>query len=176
MTHSSNDDDPLDPTYETELHLPTFALSTAIYAERDDGSIILLQRAEGTAMAGFYFLPGGLMDPGEEPFEAAARELREETGLEFTEAPQMVGCYPLWVYGRDMLQLTFRGRVTGATELSGEHTAHRWVAPTEFASLFTEEAVTAAAQNDERIGAILGHIGADVQRYLALVGTRESGG
>lgn len=172
MTAAPNDDDPLSPTYETELHLPTVALSTAIYAERDDGLIILLQRAEGTAMAGFYFLPGGLVDEGEEPYQAAARELREETGLEFAEAPQLVGCYPLWIYGRDMLQLTFRGRVVGNTELSGEHTAHRWVAPVEFASLFTEDSVASAAGSDERIATILGHIGADVQRYLALVSAR----
>lgn len=169
MSAATNDDDPLNPVYETELQLPTYALSTAIYAERDDGSIILLQRAEGTAMAGFYFLPGGLVDEGEEPFAAAARELREETGLEFAEAPQMVGCYPMWIYGRDMLQLSFRGRVAGEANLSHEHTAHRWVAPADFGALFSEEAVTTMANGDERIASILGHIGVDVQRYLSLV-------
>jgi ADP-ribose pyrophosphatase len=32
-----------------------------------------------------YQLPAGLIDPGETPGEAAMREMREETGFEFTE-------------------------------------------------------------------------------------------
>ena len=67
-------DDPLSPYVENPIELDQYSLSTAIYAERDDGKILLLQRAEGSAMAGSFFLPGGIVDPGEEPFKAAARE------------------------------------------------------------------------------------------------------
>lgn len=47
------------------------------YRER----VLLLQRAPGSAMGGRWDLPGGKVDPGEEPVVAALRELTEETGL-----------------------------------------------------------------------------------------------
>ena len=40
--------------------------------------LVLLARDEGTA---FFNMPGGGIEPGEPPEEAAVRELREETGL-----------------------------------------------------------------------------------------------
>ncbi|MEZ5228459.1 MAG: NUDIX hydrolase [Acidimicrobiales bacterium] len=132
--------------------------------------MLLLQRAEGTAMAGTYFLPGGLVDPGEHPFEAAVRELREEAGFELAGPPTMVGCYPMWVYGRDMLQLSFCGPIVGDGEvaISHEHTNHRWVLPDEYAATFTPEAIARRSGGDERIARLLGHIGADAERYLQL--------
>lgn len=44
----------------------------------NDAGEILLQRA---AWSGGWSLVGGVMDPGEQPADAAVREVREETGL-----------------------------------------------------------------------------------------------
>lgn len=162
-------DDPLAPHVENPIELDRYALSTVIYAERSDGRILLMQRAEGTAMAGQYFMPGGLVDPGETPQEAAVRELREETGLTFSGPMTMVGCYPMWVYGQDMLQLSFRGPVEGNVVQSHEHTAHRWADPREMAGLFEPDAVVALADGDDRVATLLTRIGEDLDRYLALV-------
>lgn len=151
------------------MEIEAFALSTAVYAERADGHILLLQRAEGSAMAGTYFLPGGIVDPGETPWEAVARELREESGLEFSAPVQMVGCYPMFVYGRDFLQLTFRGPVDGEVVTSAEHTDHRWVDPHEWASRFTPENIEALADGHSKISTLLNGIGDDARRYLAVV-------
>ena len=152
------------------MKIDTFALATAVYAERADGHILLLERAEGTAMAGTYFLPGGIVDPGETPWEAAPRELQEETGLTFANAPQMVGCYPMFLYRRDFLQLTFRGRVDGDVTISGEHTNHRWVDPHDWLKLFTPERVETVAGGNPKIAMLLSGIGDDLRRYLDLVG------
>ena len=168
MTDQPQSEDPLAPPIENPIELDRYALSTVIYAERPDGTILLLERAEGTAMAGFYFMPGGLVDPGETPWEAAARELREETGLEFSGPVTMVGCYPMWIYGQDMLQLTFRGAVTGEVVQSHEHTNHRWADPNEMTGLFAPDSVAQLADGNERVAELLTRIGEDLDRYLAL--------
>ena len=40
----------------------------------------VIERSSGTLI--FWLTPGGEIEPGESPFEAAVRELREEVGLE----------------------------------------------------------------------------------------------
>ena len=160
--------DRLSPPVANRIELDRFALSTVVYAERTDGSILLMQRAEGTAMAGQYFMPGGIVDPGETPWQAAERELREETGLECRGPITMVGCYPMFVYGQDFLQLSFRGPVEGDVVESHEHTDHRWVDPASMQALFTPDSIRAIAGDDDRIATLLAHIGTDLERYLAL--------
>ncbi|MDB5840933.1 MAG: hydrolase [Herminiimonas sp.] len=57
---------------------------------------VLLCHVTGT---NHWDIPKGLQDPGETPLEAAKRELREETGLEFDDALfEEIGCFP---YRRD---------------------------------------------------------------------------
>src|SRR4030095_4957697 len=64
-----------------------YRLVAGVYAMRD-GHIPMLERAKGM-MIGFWSVPGGHVDPGETPQEAAARELFEEAGLTPTG--------PLWL-------------------------------------------------------------------------------
>jgi 8-oxo-dGTP diphosphatase len=46
-----------------------------------DGRVLLAERKAGKDAAGFWELPGGQVDPGETPVQAAARELLEEVGV-----------------------------------------------------------------------------------------------
>lgn len=50
-----------------------------------DGRVLLAQRRPGKDAAGFWELPGGQVDPGEVPVQAAARELLEEVGVHALE-------------------------------------------------------------------------------------------
>jgi len=162
-------EDRLSPPVENPIELDRYALSTVVYAERSNGKILLLQRAEGTAMAGLYFPPGGIVDPGETPWVGAARELHEETGLILAGPLSMVGCYPMFVYGQHFLQLSFRGPVTGEVSTSNEHTAHRWVDPADLAQLLAPEGIETLAEGDDRVASLLGNIAEDLDRYLALI-------
>jgi len=50
-----------------------------------DGRVLLTERRAGKDAAGFWELPGGQVEPGESPAEAAARELYEEVGVQVEE-------------------------------------------------------------------------------------------
>jgi 8-oxo-dGTP pyrophosphatase MutT (NUDIX family) len=146
-----------------------YALSAVVYAERGD-EILLLQRAEGSALAGEWFLPGGLVEPGELPEEGARRELAEEAGVAIGEL-ELIGCYPMRVYGYDMLQISYRGTIVDETDVvvSHEHDGARWVKAADMRALLTDDVLEGMARGEERIRSLLGHIRADLDRYLVRV-------
>jgi 8-oxo-dGTP pyrophosphatase MutT (NUDIX family) len=153
-----------DPTFE----VPLYGLSAVVYVERG-GEILLLRRAGG-AMSGQWFLPGGAVERGELPEDAARRELREESGLEIDGDLELVGAYPIWVYGGDCLQLSYRGRLaddgTVDVVLSEEHDGAQWVDPAGMRRLLTDETIDAMAGGNERVAALVSAIRDDLDRYL----------
>jgi 8-oxo-dGTP diphosphatase len=50
--------------------------------ERDDGRLLVSERAPGTHLAGFWEFPGGKCEPGETHEQCLRRELLEELGVE----------------------------------------------------------------------------------------------
>ena len=59
-----------------EQQWPKLGVSASVWR---DGKVLLVQRARPPA--GIWAFPGGHVEPGERLEEAAARELREETGM-----------------------------------------------------------------------------------------------
>jgi 8-oxo-dGTP pyrophosphatase MutT (NUDIX family) len=76
----------------------TVAAGLAVIA-KDTGRILLLQRAldETDPASGKFEFPGGHLEPGETPFDAAKREWEEETGLTLPKGKE-AGWYKRGIY------------------------------------------------------------------------------
>jgi len=58
----------------------------AAVLQREDNSFLLAQRPPDKIWAGYWEFPGGKIEPGETPYHALVRELREELGIAVTTA------------------------------------------------------------------------------------------
>ena len=145
--------------------LPTYALSCVVYAERD-GRILLLRRAVG-ALTGQWYLPGGAVEAGESPEEAARRELREESGLEVEGPLELLHAYRARLYGRDFLQLSYIGATPhGDVVISPEHDGARWADPRETRAVLPDEVIASLAAGDASVADLVGNVRDDLDRYL----------
>jgi mutator protein MutT len=133
-----------------EEHVCTRVAAYAIAHEQDRVLLTRLSTATSVFAPGLWHLPGGGIDPGEQPREALARELREETGLELlgarlvearTLAPHRLGS------GRQVMGLFYTvdlepGRPT-VTETGGSTSEAAWLPLSELdASMLTPAAIT----------------------------------
>ncbi len=74
---------------------PRPALTADVVVVRGQGAareILLIRRAHDP-FAGSWALPGGFIDAGETPQDAARRELSEETGIVSADGLRLVGVY-----------------------------------------------------------------------------------
>jgi 8-oxo-dGTP pyrophosphatase MutT (NUDIX family) len=103
-----------------------------MHGPSDSPKILLLKRASGGDHQGEWCFPGGKIEPGETPRQAAIRETREEIGPVAHGRPQM------WARriagGVDFT--TFAARVPTAYEpvLNDEHSDWKWASPDDLPS------------------------------------------
>jgi ADP-ribose pyrophosphatase YjhB (NUDIX family) len=91
---------------------------TCVLVEREGG--VLLVRRRYAPRAGEWCLPAGFVEAGESPSESAAREVREETGLEVA----VTGVFDTWATGEDprtpVVCIAFTAAVTGGRLAPGD--------------------------------------------------------
>lgn len=64
------------------MSTPPVLVAAGVLVEGD--RVLLTQRKAGSHLGGTWELPGGKVDPGEDPRDTVARELREELGVDVT--------------------------------------------------------------------------------------------
>ena len=110
---------------------------------READELLLSRIAPGATVNsdGMWTLPGGGLEFGEEPQDAALRELAEETGLvgEITELAGVDSWSgPIGAVDYHAIRIIYRVRVTGGeltNETDGSSDLARWVPLTELATM-----------------------------------------
>jgi 8-oxo-dGTP diphosphatase len=95
-----------------------------------DGRVLLTRRAV-EPRAGLWDTPGGFVEPGEDPADAARRELLEETGLHI-EIERLLGIYPdRYGDGPATLNIFYVARAEGDPVARDDVSEVGWFAPAE---------------------------------------------
>lgn len=134
-----------DPAVEEPLPAGRTRLGSYSLCVDDAGRILLARLSAVEAEYGAWTLPGGGVDFGEHPDEAAHRELEEETGL-IGEIEGVAGIFSHvyerspYARGADLhfLGIVYRIRVTGGVlrdEIDGTTDACAWFGPDELRDL-----------------------------------------
>jgi 8-oxo-dGTP diphosphatase len=97
-----------------------------------DGQVLVAQRSEPPALAGFWELPGGKVDPGESDEAALVRECVEELEV-VIELLHRVG--PDLPIGRNGTLRVWAARITAGVLRAVEHAELRWVDASGLAGL-----------------------------------------
>ncbi len=119
------------PVFESPISVDVGTVEVyVVHPDPDGWRVLVLQRAADVIRPGSWEVVTGSMDAGERPEAAAARELREETGLA-ADRLYSVAVQPFYLPRRSSIQLSvvFAAFVDapGAVALSHEHARCEWL-------------------------------------------------
>jgi 8-oxo-dGTP diphosphatase len=96
------------------------------------GQLLAAQRSRPAALAGYWELPGGKVEPGEDERAALARECREELGVAVAVGDRVGPEVPI---SDGMVLRTWSATILSGTPYAPEHAALRWLTAAEISEL-----------------------------------------
>lgn len=115
-----------------------FAVAAAILEK--DGKFLLIKEAHAGVDTGKWNQPAGWIEVGENPLESVVREVKEETGFDFTPT-QILGVYSLWRSDlkKHGIKILFKGKI-GETQsaLAEDSSETKWFTPEEIYAMGPE--------------------------------------
>ena len=102
----------------------------AVILTDENGRILICKRAQGASCAHLWEMPGGKLEPGETPEQAAVRECQEELGVQVV----LGGVYAKteYSYPDKTIEFTFfNGRIVSGEPEMRVHEEMAWVLPSQ---------------------------------------------
>lgn len=134
------------------IHWRNPGVGAAVVIFDDHGRLLLVKRAEEATRSGFWAIPAGFVNYGEEIREAAARELLEETGLEADVGDPVFVASNFHDPEKLTVGIWFQGRVTGGSLQAGDDAEEAEFFDLDDLPLLafeTDEALIAGMKRDE---------------------------
>lgn len=117
----------------------TLQVGVKVFLRNGENKILLLKRSEEKygKTQGSWDIVGGRIDPGTSLLENLKREVREETGLEITSVPALIGAQDIIPNDeRHIVRLTYTASTRGEPVLDlQENTEYKWVDVSELKHL-----------------------------------------
>lgn len=113
---------------------PRYAVAVAVVVWQDE-RLLALRRPPDSSSPGSWNVVTGKLEAGEQPAQAALREVDEETSLVVELAPAPVTAYAAEVQGEPMVVIVYLAHhLGGEVTLNEENDAFAWLTPSEFES------------------------------------------
>lgn len=111
-------------------HFKSFIILVTAIITRPVGNVLLVRRSlNSKTFPGFWQMPEGKLELGEQPLHALEREIKEELGCKVSGAKikdAITLTYPFEGKDFHLLRIIATAKLTGKITLSSEHSEYKW--------------------------------------------------
>lgn len=123
---------------EHDARIEAVRVTASVLVRRDADFLILKRSDDEKFLPGYFDLPGGKVELGEDPWVAARREVLEETGIDV----KLLAIHDVWHYysqynqvATQFVQLEFVGQYVGGQSRTTDAGVSQWIEEKQIAKL-----------------------------------------
>ncbi len=119
--------------FEIHRNIVRHSGSAVMLAIDDDERVLLVRQFRLPAESELWELPAGRLDPGEQPLDAARRELQEETGYKANKWHNLIAFWPSPGYVGEKMHIFLATELTAGPQnlMDDERIETQWFAASE---------------------------------------------